>query len=145
MPKVISVNISQKTGEKKTGVPGACAIVEKGLENDAHAKGGKRQISLLAVESIQKMIDEGVQVGPGDFAENITTEGLDLFALPIGKRVRVGEAVLEVTRHGKECPAPCAIYYQVGHCVMPTEGIFARVIEGGEIKPDDPIRILEEN
>ena len=143
MSKVISVNISQNTGERKQSTKSACAVVDKGLEADAHAKGGQRQISLLAVESIQKMIEEGVDVGPGDFAENITTEGLNLLDLPVGTRFKIGEAILEITRHGKECPAPCAIYYQVGHCVMPTEGIFAKVIEGGLIKPDDPIAVLE--
>jgi len=143
--KVISVNISRKTGQKKNGVDSVCAIAEKGLEDDAHAVGGDRQISLLATESIQRMIKEGAQVGPGDFAENITTEGVDLLKLPIGCRLKVGEAIIEVTRHGKECPAPCAIYYQVGYCVMPTDGIFARIIEGGLIKPNDPIRLVEKS
>lgn len=144
MARVISVNLSRKTGVKKNPVPGAVALVDKGFQNDAHAQGGQRQISMLALESIQKMIDQGANVAPGAFAENITTEGIDLLQVPVGNRIRVGETLLEVTRHGKECPAPCAIYHQVGYCVMPTDGIFVRVLEGGWIRPNDPIR-LEDN
>ena len=104
---------------------------------------GNRQVSLLAQESIDKMTRLGLKVGPGDFAENLTTQGLDLLALPLGTRFRVGEGtLLEVTQIGKVCHTRCAIYYQAGDCVMPKEGIFAQVLEGGEIKVGDEIRVL---
>jgi MOSC domain-containing protein YiiM len=143
MAKVVSVNLSENSGEKKSPVKSAIAVAEKGLENDAHARGGIRQISLLGIESVNKMIEKGADVVPGSFAENLTTEGVDLLQVDIGKRMQIGQAKVEVSKHGKECPAPCAIFYQVGYCVMPEEGIFVRVIEGGEIKPGDSITILD--
>ena len=143
MAKVVSVNLSDNTGEKKSPVKSAVAVAGKGLENDAHAIGGIRQISLLGIESVNKMIEQGADVAPGSFAENLTTEGVDLLKVDIGRRVQIGQAKLEVSKHGKECPAPCAIFHQVGHCVMPEEGIFAKVIEGGAIKPGDSITILD--
>lgn len=141
--KVIAVCISKEKGTRKKDV-GRCELVpDFGLQDDAHGGPWHRQVSLLAMESIRKMIEKGLQVGPGDFAENICTEGLDLPQLPIGTKLRIGPAsLLEVTQIGKVCHTRCAIFYQAGDCVMPREGIFARVLEGGEIKIGDPIDIL---
>jgi len=141
--KVVSVNISDKKGVRKKNVVQSCLLPEFGLQDDAHAGQWHRQVSLLAMESIAKMVRLGLKVGPGDFAENITTEGLDLLSLPIGTRFRIGKSsLLEVTQIGKVCHTRCAIYYQAGDCVMPKEGIFARVLEGGEIKVGDEIHVL---
>ena len=141
--KVVSVNISPEKGIRKVNVVQSCLLPEFGLKDDAHAGKWHRQVSLLAMESIGKMVRLGLQVGPGDFAENITTQGLDLLKLPVGTRFRIGEnSLLEVTQIGKVCHTRCAIYYQAGDCVMPKEGIFARVLEGGEIKVGDEIHVL---
>jgi len=138
--ELIAVNISEKTGEKKHDVGHCLAIKDRGLEGDAHAGDWHRQVSLLADESIEKMRARGLDVWPGDFAENLTTRGMDLVSLPVGTRLRVGgTVVLEVTQIGKECDKPCAIYYQAGDCVMPREGIFASVVEGGEVHAGDDI------
>ncbi len=141
--KLISVNISDNKGEKKHNV-GRCLLLEgSGLSQDAHAGPWHRQVSLLAQESIRKIKEMGLDVNPGDFAENLTTEGLDLPSLPIGTRVRIGETVLmKVTQIGKECHTRCAIFQQVGDCVMPKEGIFAEVITGGDVKVGDVIETL---
>ncbi|GAB4276916.1 MAG: MOSC domain-containing protein [Coriobacteriia bacterium] len=140
--RVVSVNISQKTGVRKTPV-GECELVAgHGLAGDAHAGDWHRQVSLLAAESIAKMVDAGLDVEPGDFAENITTEGLDLVSLPVGTRLRVGGTLLEVSQIGKECHNRCAIYYQAGDCVMPREGIFAVVLEPGEVAVGDEIMLV---
>jgi MOSC domain-containing protein YiiM len=142
-PKVISVNISDTRGVRKTPIPEGQLKVGIGLENDGHS-GTDRQVSLLAMESIEKMQEKGLDVNPGDFAENLTTEGIDLMALPIGAKLSVGEHILlKITQKGKECPEPCAIYYQAGECVMPKEGIFAEVLTGGKIAPGDVIEVLE--
>ncbi len=140
--KVVSVNISQKTGEKKRNV-GFCRLIKDfGLEGDAHAGCSLRQVSLLAVESIDKMRLKGLDVWPGDFAENITTQGLDLLLLGVGTKLGIGSSVvLEITQIGKECDEPCAIYYQAGDCVMPREGVFASVIEGGSVSVGDEISV----
>jgi MOSC domain-containing protein YiiM len=141
--KVISVNISATKGVRKKNVVQSCLLPEFGLRDDAHAGAWHRQVSLLAMESIAKMVRLGLKVGPGDFAENITTEGLDLLSLPIGTRFRIGkDSLLEVSQIGKVCHTRCAIYFQAGDCVMPKEGIFARVLEGGEIKVGDEIDVL---
>ena len=117
-----------------------------GIEGDAHAEQWHRQVSLLAEESIGKMQAKGLKVSAGSFAENLTTQGIDLLALPLGSQVAVGpEVVLEITQHGKVCHNRCAIYHQAGDCVMPREGIFARVITGGPAKAGDPIRLLEDS
>ena len=132
--KVLAVNISEKKGTRKTNI-NACAVLKDfGLKGDAHSGPWHRQISLLANESIDKMKAKGLDVGYGDFAENITTEGVDLVHLPIGTIIRIGDNVLlKVTQIGKECHERCAIYYQAGDCVMPREGIFAEVLSEGEI------------
>lgn len=144
MGKILSVNISGKKGEKKHNIGSARALIDQGLENDAHIGMQIRQISLLASESIEKIRNKGLSVGYGDFAENLTTEGIELFTLPPGTKLLVGDDVfLEVTQIGKTCLTPCAIYHAVGDCVMPKEGIFVRVLSEGIISVNDPIRVVE--
>ena len=144
--KVLAVNVSLNKGERKTPVGSVTLREGHGIEGDAHAGDWHRQVSLLAMESIAKMQAMGLTVGEGDFAENITTEGVDLVSLPIGTRIELGETVLEVTQIGKECHTRCAIFYQAGDCVMPKEGIFAKVLAGGVVRPGDEIKTgAEEN
>jgi MOSC domain-containing protein YiiM len=141
--RIVAVSTSQSKGEKKTNLPEGELVKDKGLEGDAHAGDWHRQVSLLAMESVAKIREKGLEVAPGDFAENITTTGLKLWELPVGTQLAVGrEALLEVTQIGKECHDRCAIYNQVGDCVMPREGIFTRVLRGGTVEPGDEIRIL---
>ena len=141
--KIVSIAISKKKGIPKTPVDEAFISKDHGLEGDAHAGKWHRQISLLAEESIAKMKQLGLDVDAGDFAENITTRGIDLVSLPIGTRLHLGGSVVEVTQIGKECHNRCAIYHQAGDCVMPKEGIFAKVLQGGEVKPGDLIDKLD--
>ena len=141
--QVIAVCISASKGERKTPVAAVELQEEHGIVGDAHAGSWHRQVSLLAKESIDKMRALGLDVTTGDFAENLTTEGVDLLALPIGTRLSVGEAELQVTQIGKECHTRCAIYYQAGDCVMPKEGIFARVLRGGTVRPGDMVERIE--
>jgi len=143
MAKVIAVCRSSKKGTKKKAIDEGILREGYGLIDDAHADGGThRQVSLLAVESINKMRNLGFNIGPGDFAENLTTEGVGLASLPIGTYVSVGpETILEITQIGKECHSGCAIFHQIGKCIMPKEGVFARVIHGGLVKAGDPIRV----
>ncbi len=142
--RIVAVSISQKKGEKKINVDQARLIPDHGLDQDAHAGDWHRQVSLLDMQSIAKIREKGLDVDPGNFAENITTEGLKLWKLPLGTRMRLGREVLvEVTQIGKECHNRCAIFHQVGDCVMPREGIFAKVLEPGTIRPGDPIALLE--
>lgn len=141
--KVIAVNISLNKGERKTPVAEVTLRENHGIVGDAHAGDWHRQVSLLAMESIAKMQALGLTVGEGDFAENITTEGVDLVSLPIGTRMTLGETLLEVTQIGKECHNRCAIFYQAGDCVMPKEGIFAKVITGGVVRPGDVVAVLK--
>ena len=143
MAKVLSINISDKKGVIKTPIKEGIFIEEYGLKNDAHAGKWHRQVSLLSQESIEKMIKMGVNdLDAGKFAENITTEGIVLHELPVGIRLKIGETVQEVTQIGKECHKGCAIKNQVGMCIMPTEGIFTRVIKGGIVREGDSIEIL---
>jgi len=140
--KIVAVCTSPKKGMRKKNVGEGVLIEEHGLEGDAHTGSWHRQVSLLANESIGKMINLGLDVGPGDFAENITTEGLDLVSLPVGTRISIGpDALVEVTQIGKECHNRCAIYYQAGDCVMPKEGIFVRVLKGGPVKVGQEIEV----
>ena len=139
---VVAVNVSQSKGEIKTPVPSVQFKEDHGIVNDAHAGDWHRQISLLAKESIDKMRKLGLDVDSGDFAENITTQGLDLVALPVGTHVEIGETLVEVTQIGKECHNRCAIYHQAGDCVMPKEGIFAKVLRGGIVLTGDDLRVL---
>jgi MOSC domain-containing protein YiiM len=142
--KVISVNISDKKGLRKKPVEEIIVKEGFGIEGDAHASSEwHRQVSLLALESINKMRDAGLDVHPGDFAENITTEGIDLISLAVGTEIRIGsEVVGEVSQIGKECHTRCEIYYQAGDCVMPKEGIFVKVVKGGKVATGDPIEIV---
>ena len=139
MPKsfsILSINISISKGVQKTPVNKAVLRPDHGIEGDAHAGTWHRQVSLLANEDIETMRGKGIEIRCGDFAENITTEGIELAALPVGTRLQLGEVVLEVTQIGKECHHGCAIYQAVGDCVMPRQGIFAKVIRGGTISRD---------
>lgn len=141
--KIVSINISDKKGVRKRPVKEVEIKTEYGMEGDAHASSEwHRQVSLLALESIKKMQDIGLDVKPGDFAENITTEGIDLLSLPIGTQLTIGDGIMvEVSQIGKECHTRCAIFYQAGDCVMPKEGIFVRVLKGGKIKEGDVIEV----
>ncbi len=141
--RVVAVSISATTGVKKANVSQAMVLENHGLEGDAHAGDWHRQVSLLAIESIEKMRRQGLDLHPGDFAENITTQGLDIPHLPVGTRLRLGHRVeQEVTQIGKACHHGCAIKQAVGDCVMPREGIFARVLRGGTVRPHDPIEVI---
>jgi len=143
--RVVAVSVSDRKGVKKSNVETARLLEDHGVENDAHAGRWHRQVSLLAMESIRKIRDKGLDVEPGDFAENITTEGILLWKLPIGKRLKLGkDVVAEVTQIGKECHNRCSIYHQVGDCVMPREGIFVRILGGGIIEPGDTIESVEQ-
>ncbi|KLU60119.1 MOSC domain protein [Peptococcaceae bacterium CEB3] len=143
MAKIVAVCSSERKGMRKKNVGTAMLKANYGLEGDAHAGAWHRQVSLLALESIRKMQDLGLKVGPGDFAENLTTEGIDLVSLPIGTKLRLGaQGLAEVTQIGKECHSKCAIYYQAGDCVMPKEGIFVRVLAGGPISVGDEIEVM---
>ncbi|MBT0665098.1 MOSC domain-containing protein [Geobacter pelophilus] len=139
---VVAVCISHNKGERKTPVAQVELLENHGIVGDAHAGEWHRQVSLLAMESIAKMQALGLAVTAGDFAENITTQGLDLPSLPIGTQLTVGEALLEVTQIGKVCHTRCAIFYQAGDCVMPKEGIFAKVLRSGVVTPGSAIEIL---
>jgi MOSC domain-containing protein YiiM len=145
MAKVIAVCTSEKKGTTKTPVPEITVKENFGVAGDAHADcTTHRQVSLLAEESIDKMRGKGLELNYGDFAENITTKGIDLLSLPIGTRLNVGkEVVLEMTQIGKECHADCAIRQQIGDCIMPREGIFAKVIRGGRVKAGDSIAVVD--
>jgi len=142
MGMVKAVCISENKGERKKPVEAVELRENHGIVGDGHAGEWHRQVSLLAQESIDKMRKMGLDVNAGDFAENITTTGIDLVSLPIGTRLQVGETLLEVTQIGKECHTRCAIYYQAGDCVMPKEGIFAKVITGGMVKPGDEVETV---
>jgi MOSC domain-containing protein YiiM len=142
MARIIAVCSSDKKGVTKTPVAEGNLREDYGLIGDAHADCcTHRQVSLLAIESIDKMRGMGFDVGPGDFAENLTTEGIKIASVPVGTRVRVGEEIiLEITQIGKECHSGCAIFRQVGKCIMPKEGVFARVIHGGSVRPGNQIK-----
>ena len=143
MAKIIAVCTSKKKDTKKEAIAEGALKKDYGLVGDAHADSGThRQVSLLAIESINKMRRLGIEVDPGAFAENLTCVGINLASLPVGTHLSVGkEIILEITQIGKECHTPCAIYYQVGQCVMPTEGVFARVIHGGPVSTGDTIEV----
>lgn len=143
--KVLAINISVAKGTPKDTIPQGNFIVDFGLEGDAHAGKWHRQVSLLANESVNKMRAQGVEgLCTGRFAENITTEGLELWSFKVGTRLKIGETIQEISQIGKECHNGCAIKQMVGECVMPKEGIFTRVIQGGIIKSGDLIEIVEE-
>ena len=140
---VLSVNLSPKKTMRKARGTEATLVFDRGFQNDAHAGDWHRQVSLLAQESIDSMVAKGLDVGPGDFAENITTSGIDLLALPVGSVLRIGDgAVIEISQIGKVCHAKCAIYYQAGDCVMPREGLFGVVREAADVKVGDTVVVL---
>ena len=140
--KVIAVCISEVKGTVKTSVPEIFVKINHGIEGDAHAGQGHRQVSLLASESVDKLRGKKPDIEDGAFAENILTSGINICELPIGSKLRIGEAVLEITQHGKECHNDgCVIKQQTGDCVMPREGVFAMVIEDGVIKPGERIEV----
>ena len=144
MGEIVAVCTSSKRGIRKTNVGSGMLVAEHGLQGDAHAGDWHRQVSLLALESIETMQQKGLEVQPGDFAENITTKGLNLVALPLGTRLQLGkQAVGEVTHIGKECHQHCEIYRQAGDCVMPREGIFIRILQGGPVQIGDPVVVMD--
>jgi len=141
MAKITAVCISRKKGTPKKPIADGIFVQDFGMQDDAHASSDThRQVSLLATESIDKMRCRGFNVNPGDFAENLTTEGIELFTLPVGTRMTVGtEVTLEISQIGKECHTKCAIFHQMGECIMPQEGVFATVIKGGVIRAGDKL------
>ena len=143
MATVTAVCISEKKGTRKHAVPSIQVKKDHGIVGDAHAGNWHRQISLLADESVDTMRGKGVELQPGDFAENILTRGIELKTLPVGTLLRVGETLLQVTQIGKECHNDCEIRRLVGTCVMPTQGIFAVVLQEGTIRPGDTISVEE--
>jgi MOSC domain-containing protein YiiM len=144
MGKVLNVCISEVRGVSKHPVESLHLIPNHGIEGDAHAGNWHRQVSLLAQESVDTLQAKiTLKLKPGDFAENVLTQGIDLKSLPVGTRLKMGTAIGEVTQIGKECHADCAIRQQVGDCVMPREGIFVRVLEEGVLKPGDEVEVIE--
>ncbi len=141
--RVVAVCISERKGTQKTEVPSIKLVPEWGIEGDAHAGKWHRQVSLLALEKIEAFREKGADVDFGAFGENIIVEGFDLRKLPVGTRFRIGDALLELTQIGKECHTHCAIYHQVGDCIMPREGVFTIVLEGGEVKAGDTVEMIE--
>jgi len=144
MAKIISVSKSECKGTRKSPIEFGVFETGVGLVGDAHASGDSiREVSLLAIESINKMNNQDFTFHPGDFAENLTTSGINLVSLPVGTRLQVGkDVVLEVTQIGKKCHTQCDIFKQVGKCVMPKEGIFARVLNGGIVRADDDLSMM---
>ena len=142
--KIVSIATSKKKGTRKTTLDSVLVKKDFGIEGDAHSGPWHRQVSFLASESIQQARDKGLNVTFGDFAENFATEGIDWKKIPLGTRLKLGDTTLvEVTQIGKECHNKCAIYYQAGDCIMPREGIFARVIEGGTVNSGDDVKIID--
>jgi len=143
--KIVSIALSKRKGTRKVVVEEAFLVENHGLEGDAHAGPWHRQVSFLAGESIEKAHKRGLDVTFGDFAENIATYGIDWLRVPVGTQVNLGEAAqVEITQIGKECHKKCAIYYLAGDCIMPREGIFARVLKGGKIRCGDSVQIVSE-
>jgi len=141
--KIVSLSISKKKGTRKTCVTEARLLENFGFEGDAHAGDWHRQVSLLASESIQRTRDQGLDVTFGDFAENIATSGIDWLTVPVGTRFRLGDtALIEISQIGKECKKKCAIFYQAGDCIMPREGVFAKVLQGGVVRQGDAIEMI---
>ena len=144
--KIKAISVSKEKGTKKANVSDAQLKAGFGIIGDAHAGNWHRQVSLLAVESIDKMVTRGIKVSPGSFAENITTEGIDLPKLSLGSKVKLGKEVeLEITQLGKKCHSRCEILKQVGDCIMPREGVFAKVIKPGQISVGDTVEVSDEN
>ncbi len=142
--KILSINISNKKGIQKSPINDARLEIDHGISGDAHAGDWHRQISMLAIEDVNKMRALGLELDYGDFAENLTTEGIDLAVLPIGSRLNLGDTIVEVTQIGKECHQHCAIFQKAGDCIMPKRGIFVKVIKGGKINKDTICSICNE-
>ncbi len=141
--RIRAISISSKKGTKKTNVPSAKLRVDWGIERDAHAGRWHRQVSLLAAEAVEQAGGDDADIAPGDFAENITTEEIDLCGLNVGDRLRLGaEAEIEITQFGKTCHSGCEIYRILGDCIMPRLGVFARVVKGGVIRCGDAIEVI---
>ncbi|MGL4912201.1 MAG: MOSC domain-containing protein [Romboutsia sp.] len=143
MTKILAICISEKKGTLKNEVSKATFIEDFGIENDAHAGKWHRQVSLLGFEKIDDFRKKGATVDFGAFGENLVVEGIELNKLPIGQIIQVGEVILEVTQIGKECHDRCAIYYQVGDCIMPKNGIFTKVIKGGEVSVGQECKLVD--
>ncbi|MDR0453271.1 MAG: molybdenum cofactor biosynthesis protein [Deferribacteraceae bacterium] len=143
--KIGAISVSEKKGVQKTNVETATLIADYGLEGDAHAGKWHRQVSLLAQESIDKIVAKGLNVKSGDFAENITTIGIDIPSQPVGGKIAIGDTELVISQIGKVCHHRCAIYHKAGDCVMPREGIFGVALKGGKIRTGDPVTILPKN
>jgi MOSC domain-containing protein YiiM len=139
--EIAAISVSIERGESKKNVAEATLLATHGIDGDAHAGDWHRQVSLLAFESIELMRERGADVSPGDFGENITSRGVELSALQPGDRIYINDVELEITQVGKDCREPCSIYDQIGDCVMPRDGVFARVLRGGKISVGDTIRI----
>jgi MOSC domain-containing protein YiiM len=143
--KIESLAVSKKKGTRKTLVPSVRLVFNHGLENDAHAGAWHRQVSFLAAESIARTRENGLDVGFGDFAENIATSGIDWQTVGVGRVLQLGrEAQVEITQIGKECHKKCAIYYQAGDCIMPKEGVFGKVLKEGMVKVGDEICFIDQ-
>ncbi len=144
--RIKAISVSKEKGTQKINIPKAELRVDFGVVGDAHAGKWHRQVSLLAIESIEKMIAKGAEVSAGNFAENITTESIELLKLSLGSKLRLGESVeLEITQFGKKCHSRCEIFEQVGDCIMPREGIFAKVITPGQINVGDVVEVIADN
>ena len=143
MGKVLAICISEKKGTLKTEINEGLFIEDYGIENDAHAGKWHRQVSLLAFDKIDEFRKKGANVDFGAFGENLVIEGIELHTLPIGQQIKVGDVLLEVTQIGKKCHDKCQIYYQVGECIMPKNGIFTKVLKGGRVKVGDKCDLIE--
>jgi len=143
MAKIVAVCLSERRGTPKRDVQEGWLREDYGLVGDCHAGDPVRQVSLLPLESVLRMRERGFDVEPGSFAENLTVEGLDFSQLKKGVRLQVGEVVLEVSQLGKKCPEPCEVSRRIGTCIMPKEGVFARVVKGGRVRVGDELRVLE--
>jgi MOSC domain-containing protein YiiM len=139
---VVSVNVAATKGVRKQPRPEIRLVADHGVEGDGHSGPWHRQVSLLARESIETMRAKGLDVGPGDFAENVTTQGLTVAELPIGTKLQLGGCLVELTQIGKVCHDHCAIYRAAGDCVMPREGVFARVLRGGPLRAGDTVAVV---
>jgi len=141
MGTITAVCISESKGVRKKSVPSATLVADHGFEDDAHAGPGHRQVSLLSLEKIEDFRRRGAIVSFGDFGENLVVSGIDCITLPIGAKLGIGDALLEISQHGKECHTRCAIYHAMGDCIMPTQGVFARVLRGGVVRAGDAVGI----
>lgn len=142
MGKVTAICISEKRGTQKINIHEANFIEDFGIENDAHAGKWHRQVSLISYEQIEDFKKRGAQVEPGAFGENVIVQGIDFKNLPVGTRFRCNDVELEMTQIGKKCHSHCQIFHQVGDCIMPREGVFAKVLKGGSFKVGDEMEII---